>query len=225
MGIVLMTGGLVGSTVGVWLFRLLRGIGQIDLVILVTYVVFLGAVGVLMLGESARAAWRRRWRPGERAKLHPHIWLHGLPLKLRFRKSKLYISAILPLLLGFVTGMLNAIMGVGGGFILVPAMIYLLGMSTSVVVGTSLFQIIFVAANVTMLQAVQNQTVDLVLALVLLVGGVIGAQFGSRFAGRLRGEHMRVLFALLILGVGVKLLYDVVSTPADLYSMQVLAAR
>jgi uncharacterized membrane protein YfcA len=225
MGVILMAGGLVGSTVGVWLFRLLRGIGQIDLVILVTYVAFLGAVGLLMLSESVRAAWRRRWRPGERAKLHQHIWLHGLPLKLRFRKSKLYISAILPLLLGFLIGVLNAIMGVGGGFIMVPAMIYLLGMSTSVVVGTSLFQIIFVAANVTMLQAVQNQTVDLVLALVLLVGGVIGAQLGSRFTGKLRGEHIRVLFALLILGVGVKLLLDVVSTPADFYSMQVLAAR
>ena len=176
-----------------------------------------------MLSESVRAAWRRRHRPGERAKLHQHIWLHGLPLKLRFRKSKLYISAILPLLLGFLIGILNAIMGVGGGFIMVPAMIYLLGMSTSVVVGTSLFQIIFVAANVTMLQAVQNHTVDLVLALVLLVGGVVGAQIGSRFTGKLRGEHMRVLFALLILGVGVKLLHDVVSTPADLYSTQVVA--
>jgi uncharacterized membrane protein YfcA len=225
MGVILMAGGLVGSTVGVWLFRLLRGIGQIDLVILVTYVAFLGAVGLLMLSESVRAAWRRRWRPGERAKLHQHIWLHGLPLKLRFRKSKLYISAILPLLLGFLIGVLNAIMGVGGGFIMVPAMIYLLGMSTSVVVGTSLFQIIFVAANVTMLQAVQNQTVDLVLALVLLVGGVIGAQLGSRFTGKLRGEHIRVLFALLILGVGVKLLLDVVSTPADFYSMQVAVQR
>jgi uncharacterized membrane protein YfcA len=225
MGLILMAGGLVGSTVGVWLFGLLRGIGQIDLVILVIYVVVLGVVGALMLGESIWAAWRRRRRPLERAKLHQHIWLHGLPLKLRFRKSKLYISALLPLLLGFVIGILNAIMGVGGGFIMVPAMIYLLGMSTSVVVGTSLFQIILVAANVTMLQAVQNQTVDLVLALVLLAGGVVGAQVGSRFTGKLRGEQVRVLFALLVLGVGAKLLVDLVSAPADLYSVQVLLHR
>ncbi|MGB8274627.1 MAG: sulfite exporter TauE/SafE family protein [Alphaproteobacteria bacterium] len=222
MGFVLLVGGLLGSAVGVYLFRFLRAVGQIDLVILVSYVVFLGSIGILMLTESVRAMWRRKRKPEERFKLHQHIWLHGLPLKLRFRKSKLYISALLPLVLGFIVGVLVAIMGVGGGFIMVPAMIYLLGMSTSVVVGTSLFQIIFVTANVTLLQAVQNQTVDLLLAVVLLVGGVVGAQFGSRISAKLRGDQLRVLFALLVIGVGTKLLFDLLSTPAELYSIQVV---
>jgi hypothetical protein len=158
-----------------------------------------------------------------RRKLHQHYWVHGLPLKMRFRRSKLYISALLPLGIGFLVGMLAAIMGVGGGFVMVPAMIYLLGMPTSVVVGTSLFQIIFVTANVTFLQAVNNFTVDVVLALLLLTGGVIGAQLGTRFGARLRGEQLRGLLALIVLAVCAKMLFDLVGTPTDPYSIGVAA--
>ncbi|MDP7549362.1 MAG: sulfite exporter TauE/SafE family protein, partial [Alphaproteobacteria bacterium] len=164
IGVVLLIGGFIGSTLGVWVFGLLRGLGQIDLVIRLSYVVFLGIIGALMLVESLRAISRQRKPGGKRRKLHQHNWLHGLPFKMRFRRSKLYISALLPLGIGVLVGILAAIMGVGGGFIMVPAMIYLLGMPTAMVVGTSLFQIIFVTANVTFLQAWQNQTVDIFLA-------------------------------------------------------------
>jgi uncharacterized membrane protein YfcA len=221
MGLVLLAGGFVGSTAGVYLFTILRRLGQVDLVISLSYVVFLSIIGVLMLFESARAMLRRKRAIPQRGKLHQHMWLHGLPLKMRFRKSKLYISALLPLAIGAIVGMLAAIMGVGGGFIMVPAMIYLLGMPTSVVVGTSLFQITFVTANVSFLQAVQNQTVDVVLAVLLLIGGVIGAQIGSRFSAKLHGEQLRGLLALLVLGVVAKLLFDLVVTPVDVYSLNI----
>jgi len=217
MGVMLLVGGVFGSTFGVWLFTILRGIGQIDLVIRLSYVVFLSIIGGLMLSESIRAILRRRKQTP--TKRHHHYWVHGLPLKMRFRKSRLYISAILPIGVGFLVGVLSAIMGVGGGFVMVPAMIYLLGMPTVVVVGTSLFQIIFVTANVTLLQAVSNQTVDIVLALLLLVGGVIGAQIGARFGTRLQGEQLRGLLALLVLTVCMKLTYDLVVTPEDLYTL------
>ena len=217
MGGVLLLGGALGSISGVWLFTLLRGLGQLDLVISLCYVVLLGVVGTLMFAESSRALFRRRRQVEARRKLHQHHWMHGLPFKMRFRKSKLYISALLPILIGFIVGILAAIMGVGGGFIMVPAMIYLLGMPTSVVVGTSLFQIIFVTGTVTFLQATENQTVDALLALILLTGGVIGAQIGTRAGTRLRGEQLRVLLAVLVLAVCGKLAYDLVSTPSDLF--------
>ncbi len=219
MGFVLLVGGLLGSTLGVWLFKLLRDIGQIDLVIKLAFVIFLGVVGGLMAIESLRTIRRNRTPSGQRRKLHQHNWLHGLPFKMRFRRSKLYISALLPAGLGFIVGILSAIMGVGGGFFMVPAMIYLLGMPTSVVVGTSLFQIIFVTGNVTFLQAYQNQTVDIVLALLLMTGGVIGAQLGTRVGSRLKGEHLRGLLAALVLSVCGKLGFDLVVTPVDLYSI------
>ena len=218
MGLVLLAGGIVGSTVGVGLFSLLKHFGQVDLVISLFYVFFLGFIGILMFAESARAIWRLRRRGPTMKKLHQHNWVHGLPLKMRFRKSRLYISALMPAGIGFFVGILSAIMGVGGAFIMVPAMIYLLGMPTAVVVGTSLFQIIFVSANVTFLQAVQNQTVDLTLAMTLTVGGVIGAQIGGRFAAKLPGEQMRVLLAALILLVASRLAYELGAPPADLYS-------
>jgi hypothetical protein len=218
MGTVLLVGGLVGSTVGVSLFRLLSEIGQIDLVINLSYVVFLGTIGLLMTWEGGQAMLRRSRRMPER-KAHRHNWAHGLPFKMKFHRSRLYISALLPLAVGFGVGVLSAIMGVGGGFVLVPAMIYLLGMPTSVVIGTSLFQIIFVAANVTFLQAVQNQTVDIVLALMLLLGGVVGAQYGSRLAQRLPSDLLRILLGVLVLGVCGRLLWDLVSVPVDPYSI------
>jgi uncharacterized membrane protein YfcA len=219
MGYVLLVGGLAGSFLGVWIFTLLKQLGQIELTISLSYVLLLGALGALMLVESIRTQLQLH-RPGAaRRKLHQHNWMHGLPLKARFRRSKLYISALLPIGLGFVIGVLSAIMGIGGGFILVPAMIYMLGMPTAVVPGTSLLQIIFVAANVTLLQAYTNRTVDAVLALVLLVGGVIGARIGSQFGTRLRGDQLRLLLALMVLAVAAKLAFDLTVRPADLYSI------
>jgi uncharacterized protein len=220
MGGVLLAGGIVGSTLGVQIFKLLQGLGQIDLFVSLAFVAVLGAIGLLMLVESVRALRRRSG--GRRAapvKRHQHLWIHGLPFKMRFPHSMLYISAIAPFSIGLAVGVLAALMGVGGGFIMVPAMIYLLGMPTSVVVGTSLFQIVFVTANVTFLQAWQNQTVDIVLALLLLVGGVVGAQFGVRAGAKLRGEQLRGLLALMVLGVAAKLFVDLVSMPEDLYSL------
>ena len=222
MGGILLAGGVFGSTVGVFLFALLQKIGQIDLVIRLSYVFFLGIIGALMLIESARAILRARQAGARRGKLHQHNFLHGLPFKMRFRKSKLYISALLPFTLAAFVGILSAIMGVGGGFILVPAMIYILGMPTSVVVGTSLFQIIFVAANVTILQSVQTQTVDFLLAGLLLLGAVVGAQFGSRFGAMLKGEQLRGLLALMVLAVSLKLAFDLIVTPSDFFTVEIL---
>ena len=221
MGAVLLAGGIVGSTLGVFLFRILRGLGQIELVISLCYVVFLGIIGALMFAESLNALMKRRKLPaGSTARgAGRHNWIHGLPFKMRFRKSKLYISALLPLAVGFIVGLLAAIMGVGGGFVMVPAMIYLLGMPTQVVVGTSLFQIIFVTANATFFQATLNQTVDVVLALLLLIGAVIGAQIGVRIGAKLRGEQLRILLALMVLAVGFKLGLDLVVTPDELFTL------
>ena len=220
MGGILLAGGVVGSSLGVLLFSILRDIGQIDLVIKLSYVVFLGLIGGMMLLESIRAILRTRQAGALRGKLHQHNWLHGLPFKMRFRKSKLYISALLPFFLAAMVGVLSAIMGVGGGFILVPAMIYLLGMPTYVVIGTSLFQIIFVTANITVLQAVQTQTVDFVLAGLLLFGAVIGAQIGARFGTRLKGEQLRGLLALMVLGVSVKLGIELITAPVDVFAVE-----
>jgi len=223
MGGVLTVGGFVGSGLGVWLFSILRGLGQIELVISLSYVLFLGVIGALMLRESLPSALRKReGSPTQSADARGpgrHTWIHGLPFKMRFHKSKLYISAILPLAVGFAVGILAAIMGVGGGFIMVPAMIYLLGMPTQVVIGTSLFQIIFVTANTTFLQATVNQTVDVILAILLLVGGVIGAQIGARLAVKLKGEQLRSLLALIVLGVALRLAYDLIVTPGELFSI------
>jgi hypothetical protein len=217
MGFTLLMGGIAGSIVGVWLFTLFARLGQIELVISLCYVVLLGTLGGMMGVESVRTILRQR-RPGAaRRRLHRHTWMHGLPLKTRFRKSQLYISALLPVGLGFFVGVLSAVMGIGGGFLMVPAMIYTLGMPTSMVPGTSLLQIIFVAATVTILQAYTNHTVDAVLALLLLVGGVIGAQFGTRFGTRLRGEQLRFLLAVLVLAVAAKLARDLTLHPADLF--------
>ena len=219
MGVVLLLGGFIGSTLGVWVFGLLQGLGQIDLVIRLSYVVFLAIIGGLMLVESLRAISRQRKPGGKRRKLHQHNWLHGLPFKVRFRRSKLYISALLPLGIGILVGILAAIMGVGGGFIMVPAMIYLLGMPTVMVVGTSLFQIIFVTANVTFLQAWQNQTVDIFLALLLMAGGVIGAQLGTRASAKFPGEQLRSMLALIVLGVCARLAYELLVRPDDLFTI------
>ncbi len=217
MGGVLVGGGLLGSVVGVQLFAFLRAVGQVDAAVAIFYVVVLGIVGALMVMESARAIFRRRAAVPRR--LHQHSWAHGLPFKLRFRKSRLYISVIPPVVVGFLIGVLSALMGVGGGFMLVPAMIYILGMPTSVVIGTSLFQVVCVTASVTFLQAVQVGGVDIVLTLLLLVGAVAGAQFGAAMGGRLRGEETRVLLGLLVLAVAGSLLWDLLRVPANLFSI------
>ena len=217
IGVVLLIGGLAGSTAGVWLFSFLKSIGQVDLVVNLCYVVFLGIIGALMLVESIKAMMAQKAQ--KRKKSHYHNWTHGLPFKMKFRRSRLYISALLPLAVGVFVGLLSAIMGVGGGFVMVPAMIYLLGMPTVVVVGTSLFQIIFVTANVTLLQAVGNQTVDVVLALLLIVGGVIGAQLGAQIGAKLKGEQLRGLLAMMVIAVALKLLLDLATRPDDLFSI------
>lgn len=217
---VMLAGGLVGSVTGVWIFAILRKAGQVDLMVSAGYVILLGTVGGLMLNESVHAL--RAAQTGAsavRRSTGHHSWIHGLPLKLRFRESRLYISVIPPVLLGFTVGVLSAIMGVGGGFILVPAMIYVLRMPTNVVMGTSLVQIIAVTATTTILQATQNYTVDAMLAIFLIIGGVIGAQYGVRVAARLRGEQLRLLLALLVLAVAGRLLFGLIATPDDAYSI------
>ncbi len=222
MGVVMLAGGLTGTALGVYIFGLLTAAGQSEFAVSISYVILLGSVGTLMLTESIRTI--RAIRSGKTAggrKPGQHNWIHGLPFKLRFRRSKLYISVFPPVLLGFIVGVLSAIMGVGGGFIMVPVMIYLLRMPTNIVVGTSLFQVLFVTASATVLHAVDNYSVDIMLALLLIVGGVIGVQFGLRAGAKLRGEQLRFLLALLTLAIAVRLLYGLVVTPADIYSMTV----
>ena len=225
MGAVLIAGGVVGALGGVFLLKLLRQLGQAGLIISLTYVAFLGVIGALMLAESLRAM--RRARAGKSVasrRSGQHNWVHGLPLKMRFPDSRLYISAIPPLVIGAVVGLLAAFLGVGGGFIMVPAMIYLLRMPTNIVIGTSMFQIIFVSAVVTILQATLNNAVDVVLAMLLVVGGVIGGQFGVSAGQRLKGEQLRALLALMVLAVAIRLLFDLLLRPAELYSIAPLAA-
>ena len=221
MGTVLLIGGLVGSAIGIVIFNTLRAMGQVDLLVRLSYVVFLGIIGSLMFFESLRAIRRTRAAGGARPQRRRHNWVHNLPFKVKFRVSGLYISVIPPLMVGVLVGILAAIMGVGGGFIMVPAMIYLLGMPTKVVVGTSLFQIIFVTAFTTMLHATTNYTVDIVLAVLLLVGGVIGAQIGTRIGVRMQAEQLRILLAILVLAVCGKLAFDLLVTPSEAYSIAI----
>ena len=215
MGTVLLVGGLIGAALGVVIFNYLKSLGQVDLLVKLCYVVFLGVIGGLMFVESLNAI--RKAKRGVAPVRKKHNWIHGLPFKMRFRTSGLYISVIPPVLVGVAVGVLAAIMGVGGGFIMVPAMIYLLGMPTKVVVGTSLFQIIFVTGFTTLLHATTNYTVDVVLAVLLLVGGVVGAQIGTRIGVRLRAEQLRILLAIMVLVVCGKLAFDLLVTPDELF--------
>jgi uncharacterized membrane protein YfcA len=220
LGFVLLGGGFLGTVIGVEVVRILRQAGQFDLFIALCYVLFLGVIGTLMMIESLQTVWKARAgvtpsmrRPGE------HSWVHGLPLKMRFQRSKLYISAIPPFLIGAFVGFLAAIMGVGGGFVIVPALIYLLRVPTNVVVGTSLFQTVFVAAAATILHAGTLLSVDLVLATILMIGGVIGAQFGASAGSQLKGEQLRLLLAGIVLLVCLRIGWDLVVTPAEIYSL------
>jgi uncharacterized protein len=218
MGGVMAVGGALGALGGVELFRYLRLLGQADLVVSLSYLLFLGSIGLLMLYESLSAILRR-----VRGEVVPHkerrrpLWLYGLPWKMRFPKSGLYISAIPPLGLGVFAGILSAIMGVGGGFILVPAMLYALRMKASVVVGTSLFQIIITTAITTVLQAGRNQTVDIVLSTLLLLGGVVGAQLGARYAGRFKADVLRAALGLIVLLVGIQMGLELFVRPSDIF--------
>lgn len=217
MGNHLLTGGIVGSTLGVVLFRWLKSIGHIDLIISLCYVIFLGLVGGLMALESARTLLGKR-KPAALEEKVSH-WRERLPMQTEFPRSSLTISALLPVGIGFFVGVMVSLMGIGGGFFLIPAMIYVLRMPTSVVIGTSLYQIIFITANVTLLQAITTQTVDILLAILLLSGSVIGAQFGTRFGSRLASEHLRALLAALVLAVALRLAYGLFVPPENPYTV------
>jgi uncharacterized membrane protein YfcA len=221
LAVMLLGGGLLGTALGVWVIALLRRAGQLDLAIGISYVTLLGAVGGLMVAESARAVMRARRggrvdirRPGS------HAWFHGLPLKMRFKQSKIYVSVIPVWVIGGIIGFLGAVMGIGGGFLLVPALIYLLRVPTSIVVGTSMIVTLTTMLAATVLHAQENQAVDIVLAFTLMIGGVIGAQFGARAGQRIRGEQLRLLLGLMILGVGLRFFIDLVITPTELFSLQ-----
>ena len=220
LALVLLSGGILGTAAGVWIFSLLRRIGQLDLTVNLSYVVLLGIVGALMLTESVRAIMRARRgeapivrRPGT------HAWFHGLPLKLRFRQSRIYVSAMPVTAIGFSVGLLGALMGVGGGFLLIPALIYLMRVPTTVAVGTSLLLTLVTMLVATVLHAIENRTVDVVLAFALMTGGVLGAQFGARAGQAMRAEQLRLLLSLLVLAVGIRVAIDLLTPPADVFSV------
>ncbi|MCZ7657085.1 MAG: sulfite exporter TauE/SafE family protein [Xanthobacteraceae bacterium] len=223
LAMMLLAGGILGTLAGVWLFSVLRRIGQLDLTIALSYVVLLGAVGGLMITESARAIFRARsGRPAVVRRPGSHIWIHGLPFKLRFKQSRIYVSVIPVWAIGFFIGFVGAIMGIGGGFLLVPALIYLMRVPTNVVVGTSMVLTLVTMASATVMHAVSNHQVDAVLALILMVGGVIGAQFGARAGQRIRAEQLRLLLGILVMMVGLRFAYNIVVQPDDLFSVRVI---
>jgi uncharacterized membrane protein YfcA len=220
MGLLLLAGGVVGSITGVALQRLLKALGQLDLFISLMYVLVLGVVGAMMFIESLSTLRKQKDMPhAPMRRGGQHTWIQGLPLKRRFRTAKLYVSAIPPVGIGVVVGWLTAIMGVGGGFLVIPALVYLMRVPTRVAIGTSIFQIVFIAAFSTVLQAVQNFSVDLVLGLPLMVGGVVGAQYGARIGRRLNAEQLRILLALLVLAVAVRMAVDLTVPPVEPYTM------
>jgi uncharacterized protein len=221
LGAVLVTGGLIGTVGGVLFFNTMRRLGQLELIIVISYVTLFTIIGSLMLFDALRAAWRTRsGRPARRLRrAGTHPWWQGLPLRVRFYRSKLYISVIPVMLLALAIGFIGAVLGIGGGFILVPALIYLFRVPAAVVVGTSLFQILITMTAATMLHAVTNQSVDIMLALLLIIGGVIGAQLGARAARNMKTESFRLLLALLILGVGLRFAIDLVGKPSELFSV------
>jgi len=220
LAMMLLVGGIGGSLLGIYVYTLLRHLGQLDLIVSILYVLLLGTIGVLMGVESLQALRSARTGAVTRLKRSgQHNWVHRLPLKMRFRTSKLYVSVIPVLVLGGAIGFMSSALGIGGGFVMVPAMIYLLRVPTSVVSGTSLIQIMFVSIFTTIAQAVTNQSVDIILGLLLMIGGVAGAQYGARVGQRLRGEQIRALLAILVLAVAIRLTFGLVATPANLFSL------
>jgi uncharacterized protein len=223
LAFMLLGGGLVGTAFGVWLFTLLRAIGQLDLTIGLSYVLLLCIVGALMVAESLRAIVRaRQGKPVELRRPGSHTWFHGLPFKVRFKRSRIYVSAIPVWAIGFIIGFVGAVMGIGGGFLLVPMLIYLLRVPTATVIGTSMVLTLITMASATVLHAVTNHLVDALLALILMVGGVIGAQFGARAGARISGEWLRLLLGLLVLAVGIRFALTLVLTPDELYFIRPL---
>lgn len=227
LGFVLLIGGIIGSTIGAYVFSLLRSYGQLDLAVSILYVVFLSSVGSLMLWESITTLLRNRNGGDASSVRKPNrsAWIQRLPFKMRFAISRIYISIVPVIAIGTFIGFLSAIMGVGGGFIMVPAMIYILKVPTNIVVGTSLFQIIFVSAYTTMIQATANNTVDVVLACCLMVGGVIGAQYGANVGQKLRGEQLRSLLGLLVIAVALRLAYGLFITPDSIFTISTIAKK
>ncbi len=223
LAVTLLAGGVAGTGCGVALFTLLRALDQLDLVIGLSYVTLLSIVGVLMISESARAIIRsRQGKPAEIRRPGSHVWFHGLPFKLRFKRSKVYVSAIPVLTIGFIIGFIGAIMGIGGGFLLVPMLIYLVRVPTATVIGTSMVLTFLTMLTATVLHAATNHLVDAVLALILMIGGVVGAQFGAHFGQRIRGEWLRMLLGLLIFMVGLRFAFELVLQPDDLYSIRLI---
>jgi uncharacterized membrane protein YfcA len=223
LAFMLLAGGFVGTGAGVWLFTRLRALGQLDLTIGLSYLILLGSVGALMVAEGVRAILRERaGKPVELRRPGSHTWFHGLPFKLRFKQSRIYVSAIPVWTIGFVMGFIGAIMGIGGGFLLVPMLIYFLRVPTNVVIGTSMVLTLVTMATATVLHSVTNHLVDAILALILMVGGVTGAQFGARAGQRMRGERLRLLLGVLVLAVGIRFAVDLVLRPEDLYSIRML---
>lgn len=223
LGLLLIAGGLIGSTTGILLQKLLKAVGQLELFIAVAYVVILGVIGSLMLIESARTILTVRIE-GEKAITRrggAHSWMQKLPIKMRFRVAKIYGSAIPPVAIGLLTGWLTAIMGVGGGFLLVPALIYMLKAPTKVALGTSAFQIIVITALTTVMQATVNHTVDIMLAAPLMAGGVVGAQIGVRAGEKLKAEQLRFLLALLVVAVAARIAFGLTVTPRDIYVLDI----
>ena len=223
LALMLLGGGLIGTMVGVWLFSLLRSLGQLDLMIGLSYVTLLGVVGGLMIIESVRAIARARsGRPAEIRRPGSHTWIHGLPFKVRFKQSKIYVSAIPLWVIGFSVGFIGAIMGIGGGFLLVPALIYIMRVPTAVVVGTSMILTLVTMGAATIMHAATNHLVDVVLARILMVGGVLGAQFGARAGQKIRGEQLRLLLGSLVMLVGLRFAFELMLRPSNLFSVRPL---
>src|ERR1700704_4095863 len=221
LAFMLLAGGILGTAFGVWLFTTLRAIGQLDITIGLAYVVLLTAVGALMVGESVKAIIRtRQGKPVELRRPGSHAWFHGLPFKIRFKRSGIYVSAIPVWAIGFIIGFVGAVMGIGGGFLLVPMLIYLLRVPTATVIGTSMVLTLVTMTAAIVLHAATNHLVDALLALILMVGGVIGAQFGARAGQKMRGERLRLLLGLLVLAVGLRFAFDLVLPPDNLYSIR-----
>ncbi len=223
LALMLLSGGIIGTAAGVWLFTKLRSIGQLDITIGVSYVILLGSVGAMMVIEGVRASLRaRQGKPVDLRHPGSHTWIHGLPFKIRFKQSRIYISVIPVAAIGFTMGFVGAILGIGGGFLLVPMLIYLLRVPTNVVIGTSMVLTLVTMASATVLHAATNHLVDAVLALILMVGGVIGAQFGARAGQKMRSERLRLLLGVLVLAVGLRFAFDLILKPEDLFSIRAL---
>jgi len=228
MGVVLLFGGFFGSSFGVFIFRVLQKTGQIDIAVALFYVIFLGSIGVLMLIESGKIILERKYniiwqnKKNNSRMISLLRKIHKLPYKMNFEKSDIEVSIIVPIVIGFLVGILVAIMGIGGGFIMIPAMIYILRMPSSIVVGTSLFQIIFIAGNTTFLQSITSHNVDIVLAFIMIISSVVGAQIGTKVAYRVDTESLRSILALMILGVCFRMFLNLFSHPASLFTVEVI---